>query len=302
MHRQKQWKLIVRVAAALAVAAVSLPASATPLNLLFFGNSFSIDNNVPGMVANLASDEGFDRPIVVTDLQGGFSVDDHRREVQNNPQNNIASPLLPAGQTFDYIIIQGLSTESTSVLGSHAEFAGDVVDWYNALRDHPSGRAADSRIVLFQTWARAPGHPIYPDTFANARTMQDDINAGYRAAWGALAGDSMGAEAAIAGVGEAFADRNFSRDLYIGELYHASYNGSRLAAETIFKSVYHRQWLSPDTGFRPGTSGGPDSPGTFPGGPLGGPAGGPQPSPGIPEPAAMSLLLIPMMLLRRKRS
>ena len=49
-----------------------------------------------------------------------------------------------------------------------------------------------ARAVLFQTWARAPGHAFYPDTFADPDAMQGEIVANYKAAadlfkarWGA---------------------------------------------------------------------------------------------------------------------
>ena len=221
--------LLALILAALA-GAVTQPATrpAEPLNLLFFGNSFTMQDDVAGKVALLAEADGHARPNVVADLSGGKDLDYHRGEVAANPQDNVAA--LPDGATWDVVVVQGYSTEATEVANSHGEFAADAVALVEAV--HASGKGASARPVLYQTWARHAEHEFYPDRWPSPAAMQADVRGGYEAAQAEID------EAIIAPVGDAFGLLAFDRALYDDDRYHASVEGSLLASLVVYCTIY----------------------------------------------------------------
>ena len=232
----RRWAAAAALALAGLAGATAQPASAEPKNLLFFGNSFSQQDNVPGKVGLLAQADGYEAPRIVADLQGGQTFDYHLGEVTNNPANNVASSSLPAGETWDYVVLQGFSTEATEEFNSHAEFARDAVALYEAVRDQSSGKGQGVTPMLYQTWARAVGHEYYPSRWSGPTEMQADVRAGYEAALEALS--AVNNDAAVSLVGDAFEARNFELSLYDSDRYHASTSGSLLASLVIYRTTY----------------------------------------------------------------
>lgn len=220
-----------------ALGLASAPAAAQPANILFFGNSFTQGGDVSGDVGRLAVADGYDAPNIVADLTGGKNLDFHLNEVNTRPANNVDHSAI-SGDTWDYVVIQGFSTESTSTLGNHAEFASDARALYSGVRNHGSGHGAGVTGILFQTWARGPGHAIYPGTFSDPAAMQAEVRGGYQAALAAIQNAHGGSAAHIAPVGDAFESENFNPSLYAGDIYHASNRGSLLASMMLYRTIY----------------------------------------------------------------
>ena len=209
-------------------------ARAEGLNLLFFGNSFSIGNDLTYDVGRIAQADGHDTPTIVSDLAGGKDVDYHIAEVQKSPENNVAHADL-AGGKWDFVIVQGYSTEATHV-GDPEDFVDDMVTMANLVRNHANGQGA--KLVLFETWARQPGHSFYPATFDDAAAMQAEIRTNYRAAQQAVDADAGKSVALYAPVGDAFEKAEFDGSLYGSDLYHASNAGSLLGSMMIYRTIY----------------------------------------------------------------
>ena len=89
--------------------------SAGTLNLLYYGNSYSQGNGtVPSLVQFLAESAGFPSPYTVPKLVGGQNLAFHL----NDPGQAAAiSGALPLGETWDFVVLQGFSTEATVALG-----------------------------------------------------------------------------------------------------------------------------------------------------------------------------------------
>lgn len=227
------------VAAAAAFAGVPDAAAAGPeerLNLLFFGNSFSMDS-IPENVANLAIADGHTAPLVVTERLGGMDLDYHLGRVDSSPTTNVNHASI-AGQTWDRVIIQEHSTKPTHI-GNPADFRADAVALYNKVRNHASGRGAGASAVLYQTWARAQGNSFYPSNFASADAMQAELSTNY-----ALAAEDIlkaGGTADVAPVGDGFGAYDFNPSLYDADLYHPGPSGGLLASMILYRTIYHEK-------------------------------------------------------------
>ncbi|MCC9603235.1 PEP-CTERM sorting domain-containing protein [Stieleria sp. JC731] len=210
-----------------------------PLNLLFFGNSFTIGDNVPNAVGRIAEADGKARPTIVADLAGGQDLDYHIGQVNSAPQNNVLSSAIGAGQ-FDFAILQGYSTEATHLQSPATDFIPDAVAMSNLLRSFPT--ASDAGIILFETWAREAPHSFYSGTnpsFANPAAMQAEIRDNYALASEAINQAIGQSVAEVAPVGDAFEQGGFDGFLYASDNYHASRQGSRLASLVIYRSIYN---------------------------------------------------------------
>jgi hypothetical protein len=152
----------------------SLPAQ-RGLNLLFYGNSYSIDNwTVPALVEAIVREAGHDAPRVVARLFGGTDLRFHRTDPA---QVAAIHTSLPPGESWDFVVMQGLSLEPTHK-GDPLAFRAHALGILHNVRAHsPAARA-----VLFQTWARGPGHGLYPGGFPNPRAMHTEVAQSYQLA------------------------------------------------------------------------------------------------------------------------
>jgi hypothetical protein len=221
-------------------------ARAAELNILFFGNSFSIgaggSNTVPAKFSSIAQAKGY-APMVVADLESGAPLSVHIGQVNNFPQNNVNHPSI-AGKTWDYVVIQGYSTEPTQ-MGNPSLFRQNALGLYEAVADHSSGRGAGVKAILYETWARHPNiSGFYPTPFANASAMQSELRTQYDLARDLINLVDGPGTARVAPVGDAFEARDFNLSLYNGDLYHASNTGYLLASMIIFRTIYLGETVS----------------------------------------------------------
>lgn len=221
---------------------VSMVASSTawaeePLHLLFFGNSFTMSYDIPGRIWQIAQADGHAAPRSVSDLTGGTTLAFHIDQIATNPVNNVASPTVGAGQTWDYVVFQGFSVEPTHI-GDPAKFRADAVTLTDRVRNHASGKGAGAKAVLYETWARGPGHAYYPDTFASPAAMQQEIRTSYQAALADINTAFGAGTARYAPVGDAYEELNFDINLYGSDIYHPSELGATLNALILYRTIY----------------------------------------------------------------
>lgn len=217
-------------------------AAQRPLNLLFYGNSYSLDNaTVPAMVKAIAAEAGQPTPNVVPRLFGGSSLAFHR----NDPEQVAAiANSLPPGETWDYVVIQGLSVEATVDQGDPVAFRANALGIATNVRAHSPA----ARVILFQTWARGLGHAFYPAAFPGPLAMHNEVHANY-----ALAAEDLGrafgsGTARVARAGEAVARLAFAPGYYHPDLSHPAREMTLLAAMTIYSAIWQAPVypLSPD--------------------------------------------------------
>lgn len=222
---------------ALILAASGAAHAETPLNLLFFGNSFTLTSDIPGRIWQIAQADGHVAPRSVSDLTGGTDLDYHIGQIQTAPEDNVNHLAVRTGDTWDFVIVQGYSTEPTHI-GDPADFRADAVTMTDLIRNHSSGKGIGTRAVLYETWARGPGHTYYPDTFASPAAMQSELRTSYLGAQSDI-NSIFGADTAwYAPVGDAYESVGFDINLYGSDIYHPSEYGATLNALVLYRTIY----------------------------------------------------------------
>jgi hypothetical protein len=228
----------------LALAVASLNATAQrPLNLLFYGNSYSLDNGtVPAMVRAIAAQAGHPSPRIVPRLFGGTNLAYHRTDPA---QVAAISNSLPAGEHWDFVVIQGLSVEATINQGDPAAFRANALGVVANVRAHsPAARA-----VLYQTWARGPGHPFYPAAFPNVWAMHTEVRDNYSLAARDIDQTYGPGTARVARAGTGVAMLGFDATYYHPDLSHPLRPMTLLAAMTIYSAIWESAVYTINTDF-----------------------------------------------------
>ncbi len=199
--------------------------AATPLHVLFIGNSYTYVNDLPGMLTSIAATSG-SPPTITTDevVQGGAALEDQWN-------NGIAQTKIQHG-SWTHVVLQDQSVDPLTLPGppstfpTYAKQFGDLIV------------AAGAKPTFFATWARAAGDTIYSPlpfgTFACPAEMQDELTIAYA--------DAAKAESpsVLVCVGEAF-KRSIAQHpeivLQQSDFSHPTVAGTYLAASTFYVAL-----------------------------------------------------------------
>ena len=212
------------------------PAEGEPgVRILFVGNSFTLQGPVPDLVAEFAEHSGFVNVTVGVRAVSGQSLAWHRADT--SPEG--APARLSEG--WDVVVLQDFSTRPTDALGDPDEFKEDVTWFYERAKEANPG----VRVVLYETWARRQGHPIYEAAFGNAAQMQAQLRRHYLDAAERyvprFASVAPGDRVEVARVGDAW-ELHIGRDpdlrLHAPDDYHASAIGQYLSAAVLYSTVF----------------------------------------------------------------
>lgn len=219
-------------------------------NLLFYGNSFTYYSwgyGVPELVGLIATEAGHPTPNIVQALVGGSSLTFHATDPG---QIAIISNSLPAGQTWDYVLMQGRGPEATSHGGySPALFRSNAVAITSNVRNHSPSASA----VMYQTWGMAWGHMYYPVPWAVPMDMHNEIRTTYRLAAddiSATFGAGVGRNSAV---GDAVALLEFDPLWYEADKAHPTPAMIMLAAMCLYTTMYDAAVCDIDPDFSPGS-------------------------------------------------
>jgi hypothetical protein len=180
--------------------------------VLFIGNSYTYVNDLPGGVQQLAATGGTSPAIdVASVVEGGASFATHW-------SGGGAQAAIAMGD-HSHVVLQGQSVEPLFAAPSFHEY-GQLFA--------AAALAAGAKPVLYETWARKAGDPIYADRASGGTpdAMQDVLSAAYQA----LATETG---ASLAPVGEAWRTawtEHPEIELYDGDGSHPSPAGTYLAA------------------------------------------------------------------------
>lgn len=192
-------------------------------HVLWFGNSYTYTNDIPGLIKAIAIAEGHTAPVIVADLKGGSNLKHHLAQVTSNPASNVAHPSL-AGKRFDLVVIQGHSHDPFD----RADFVANALAIFTAVRKDPSGQGGRATAVMYQTWAGAG------DTTGSHKAIATT----YGEAGNAIAA-AFGADAVrLSPVGEAFAQLKQNASLYKPDGSHPSPKGSLLSAMVHYRAIH----------------------------------------------------------------
>ena len=232
---QNAWKLLALALVALSTAS----AYAVPKNVLFYGNSFTLgfgsDRSVNSLFTDIAVAAGQETPLAQSGAASGQDLNWH---LNNNTQ--VIFTLIPPGRDWDFVVMQEHSTKLTRAFGTYPASVDqsklDAVGLYDAVTQ----RSANVVPVLYETWARGPGHAFYtggPPLFTDPAEMQAEVRLGYDMLKDAIDTSVGGDLALIAPVGDAWENANYDQ-LHANDLWHAQNRGTLLAALVIYGTIY----------------------------------------------------------------
>ena len=210
-----------------------------PLNVLFYGNSFTLGSgssrSVPHLFRSIALAAGHSRPRATDGAVSGKNFAFHLAR-----NFHVINTGLPAAEDWDFVVMQNFSTAPTR-LGDLNRHRSDSVRLYQKVAD----RSPDVTPVLFETWARAPGHAFYdPATLefpGGPAQMQQELREGYRLAAMDIDTAAGPDTTRIAPIGDAWEDLDWrvrGAPLHFTDLYHAANPGTLLTALTIYATIY----------------------------------------------------------------
>jgi hypothetical protein len=211
-------------------------------SVLFYGNSFTLGfgstDSVNALFKDIAVAAGHEEPLVQSAAASGQSLNWHLN-------NNTAAifTLIPPDRDWDAIVLQEHSTKLTQVFTGAPPFPlsieqskADAI----GLFDTAKLRSANVIPVLYETWARGPGHAFYTGAdppYSGPAEMQAEVRAGYDMLKGAIDADVGSDTALIAPVGDAWENANFD-NLHANDNWHAANRGTLLAALVIYGTIY----------------------------------------------------------------
>ena len=186
------------------------------MRLLLLGNSFTYENNMPGILAEMLKAE------VVQHTMGGALLSD-----QLNEDTELGKETIFAfeKETWDYVILQEMSSLPVT---SKDTFMNSVENLCDEIRD------AGAIPVLFATWAYREGNEKYEELGISYQEMASLLHDAYQEA-------AEQNHALIAEVGQKFYELSGERELYAEDGIHPNEEGSRLAAEVI-ATVIQKDW------------------------------------------------------------
>jgi len=228
--RRPAWAALA-VAFAAWVAPCTAQSTCSPKNILWLGNSLSYGQ--PAWFRMLTEQAGVPTTNLSDQIVGGNTL----RQWLQAPavlQNHIQG--LPAGASWDAVIVQAYSTEPTTTRGNPSAYANDVVTLMQAVRAHSPHATG----YLYQTAAYGFGHGYYPTWYVDPYAMDADVRAGIDLGLATLQA-ALGTDAGrVAPVGDAYRRDNFSPILYRPDLMHGEHQGQLLSAMVLFREIYGR--------------------------------------------------------------
>ena len=232
-------------AAALGLGTLALApgAAAAPKNVLFYGNSFTLGfgstTSVNAVFRDIAIAAGQEAPLVQSAAASGQDLEWH---VNNNTAAIFT--LIPPGSDWDHVVMQEHSTKLTRAYTGSPAFPASIDESETnavALLNVAQTRSPNVVPVLYETFARGPGHAFYtgatPQFPGGPSEMQAEVRDGYDELKAAIDADAGSDLALIAPVGDAWEELNYDR-LHANDLWHAQNRGTVLAALTIYATIY----------------------------------------------------------------
>jgi len=217
-------------------------------NVLFYGNSYTYyvwGYGVPEVVELLAIEAGHPTPTIESSLTGGGTLPYYATDPA---QIAAISNLLPAGQTWDAVVMQGHALGATNGVGYNVNnFLGGAQGIMSNVRAHsPAAKA-----VMYQTWASAWGQMYYPVPWPTPMQMHDEIRGNYRLVVDNL-NAAFGAGSAVnAAAGDAVALLEWDPVWYEADKFHPSPAMILLSAMCIYTSIYGEPVCSIEAEFQP---------------------------------------------------
>ena len=202
---------------------------ARPLEVLFVGNSYVYVNNLPEVFARVAAGAGIESPHVAVHAPGGQSLAGDCTD---------AALLKIMEHRFDVIILQEQS-QIPAKAEADLRLRRSFLDSCRWLSGHVQQRYPDTKIVLYQTWARHySAWTTQPKEVEGCGANPEEMQKRLRR-WYAEAGRLVGAR--VAPVGDTWLANYHDTQpllLHSADGSHPSPAGTYLAALVLVGAVY----------------------------------------------------------------
>lgn len=239
-HRERVFKRVTCLVALGASSFTAGNAIASPgaPNILFFGSSFTqsyYPKDIPTLLRDIHVVAGKPTGTFFRRTSSGYSFQAHLQSTGVDSVEYLATQTLPAGEKWDYVVMQGNSIEPTATMGNPANFLASGKAIFDGIRS----ANPDAKAVMFETWARNPHFEgFYPTPFASPTAMQGELSSGYRELYDNVL-DAYGTDSArYAGVGRAFAGTGFADAIYGNDFYHSNNRGEMMIALTLYGALH----------------------------------------------------------------
>jgi len=192
-----------------------------PLKILFIGNSYTFNNELPLLVKEMKIEKNWDLSIEIKAFTpGGAKLKDHL----NSP---FTLDTIRNGN-WDIIVIQGHSLEPLMNPVGFNDAATDLIK---------ITKESGAVVFLFETWSRAKGNSIYDEAWSgrNPESMQKKLSIKYNE----IAQNSNVTVIPIGSIWQKIMAENKEIELYSIDGSHPSQIGSYLTACIIYKYIFN---------------------------------------------------------------
>lgn len=192
--------------------------------ILFIGNSYTYYNSMPDIFESLALKAGY-HVTVESVTKGGWTLEKHA-DPADEVGARVEEKLLESNYgKYDYVILQEQSHRPVTNPPSFYDATRNLVERVRAIGAQP---------LLYATWGRKTGS----ETLTTYNLTNETMTYKLAAAYGAI-GEELGVTVSFAGF--AFYDVYTAKpliELYNKDCSHPSYEGSFLAAATLFATLF----------------------------------------------------------------
>ena len=208
----------------------SSAAEKEPAKILFIGNSYTGNNQLPTIIKEVVASAGHAAPVIKSSNPGGKTLEQHL-----GFKNTLT--LIEEGG-WDVVVIQGQSQEA-SMAHDFENMRKSFMDGGKTLCEKIRQKSPQARIVWYQTWARHPDYWKAKTPELAVGKSPDDMTERNRKSYDELAKNTP--KSTVARVGEAWAlyyKTHPGKDLHVGDNSHPTFAGSYLAALVIYQTIY----------------------------------------------------------------
>lgn len=218
----KRFLLIVLCSLPLSACSSKSVPDSDKLKILFIGNSYTYNNDLPGQIKAMAENHDDVSSVEVKSLTpGGAALQDHL-------DSSFTMSVLKDGE-WDIVIFQGNSLETLKDPIGFKEYA---------LALSEVAIEAGTEVYFFETWARVEDHSVYTESWSGGSPteMQKRISNAY-------ASIAEVAPVTVIPIGRIWRDsiKEYPEvELYSSDGSHPTHQGSYLTACTIFTVLFEQ--------------------------------------------------------------
>ena len=191
--------------------------------VLFIGNSYTYVNDMPTMIANIAT--SFD-DVLIKDSQtpGGMTLNGHASNTLTYSKIN--------SKNWDHVVLQAQSQEPSF---PDSQVDTETIPYAMQMADSVYANHYCSKVMMFMTWGRENGDPQWgPISTFNG------MNTRLRNAYVRMADSVQGSVGPVGSAWRVVRELDPSIQLYSGDGSHPSVAGTYLAACTFYASIFQK--------------------------------------------------------------